>query len=113
MLRDVPNMASRLRHAPKVCGCSSVCFSCSSKFFPHRFTQHKIFCIGKSTTMHHASCHLVRIPKFMFVDSLSDYMSPPIVFIIECGVVICPISLKHVSFGVCPFVLDEPHTNQI
>ena len=30
---DVPNMASRLRHAPKVCGCYSIPFSCSSSSF--------------------------------------------------------------------------------
>ena len=54
----------------------------------------------------------------MFVDFLTWYIGPPIVFITECRVVTniwkcSPISFNHASLWCWLLILTEPHTNQI
>jgi hypothetical protein len=104
-------------HMIRCVGCYSVRFSCSLNFY-WSFTQPNLCCISKSTMKHQRKLvwkldlrwFSYGYCKCMFVDSLTEFIRPPIVFNIQCGVVnkmwwCSLISLKYVSLWCCFLIL--------
>ena len=86
MLRcqDVPNLVSNLKQGPKVCGCCTVCFSCSPTSTNYDYMTEKSLLHWKIN--YEASTYISNLKsdlpifsygcqKCIFVDSLADYIS--------------------------------------
>ena len=87
MLRcsNVPNLVSDLEQGPKVCGCYSICFSCSPTSTDYPYTTTKKSLLHWQIN-YEAITYILDLKldfpifshghqKCMFVDSLTDYIS--------------------------------------